>query len=416
LADTAARPAPEDRYAAFRHMPFRRYWTQKFLNTLAVQIVNVAVAWQLYDMTREILLLGYLGLTQFLPQLVLVLVTGTAADLFGRRLIMAMAQLVEALAVLVLLGLTFAGLLTPFWIFTLLTGLGIARAFVGPASSSLIVSTVPQADFPNAVSWSTACWQTGTIIGPVFGGLLYGVSPELAYGMSALLLAIACGFSFAIPPPAERPKLGGGTLGMILGGFRYILSEKIVLGAISLDMFAVLLGGAVALLPVFARDILAVGPTGLGLLRAAPGIGAVLTAMWLTSHPIRDHAGLTMFAAVGFFGLFTTVFGFSTWAWLSILALALVGAADMFSVYVREILLQLWTPDHVRGRVNAVNNVFIGASNELGEFRAGLMGHWIGPVGAVVFGGLGSVAVAGAWAWMFPALRKTRSLDRGVEG
>ncbi len=407
--------APADRYAAFRHRSFQRYWVQKFLNTLAVQIVSVAVGWQVYDLTRDPFDLGLIGLTQFLPQLALVLVTGAAADMFGRRVVMGLAQVIETFCTAGLLALTFYGLASPLAIFTILTALGIARAFVGPASASLIVSTVPPADFANAVSWSTACWQVGTIVGPVFGGLLYGISPEIAYGSAGALLAIACGFTFAIPKPALRPRIGGGVLANILGGFRYILSEKIVLGAISLDMVAVLLGGAVALLPVYARDVLVLGPWGLGLLRAAPGIGAVLTAIWLSGHPIKDHAGLVMFAAVALFGIFTTMFGVSTIAWVSILALALVGAADMFSVYVREILLQLWTPDHVRGRVNAVNNVFVGASNELGEFRAGMMGAWIGPVGAVVFGGIGSIFVAAIWAWQFPALRKTRSLDRGVE-
>ncbi len=414
MTATDSASAPEDRYAAFRHPAFARYWVQKFLNTMAVQIVSVAVAWQVYDLTRNPFDLGLIGLTQFLPSLALVLFTGAAADIFGRRLIMGVNQTVELACTVLLLALTFRGLASISAIFALLTGLGIARAFVGPASSSLIVNLVPTKDFPNAVSWSTACWQTGTIIGPVIGGLLYGLSPEFAYGTAALMLAIAVGFTFAIPKPTFRPKIGGGTLDNILGGFRYILSEKIVLGAISLDMFAVLLGGAVALLPVYARDVLELGPWGLGMLRASPGIGAVLTAIWLTGHPIRDHAGLTMFAAVALFGAFTAMFGVSTIAWVSILALALVGAADMFSVYVREILLQLWTPDHVRGRVNAVNNVFVGASNELGEFRAGMMGAWIGPVGAVVFGGIGSIAIAGIWAYQFPALRKTRSLDKAM--
>lgn len=414
MTDLLSSSASAGRTAAFRHKAFQRYFTQKFLNTLAVQIVSVAVGWQIYDLTRDPFDLGLIGLTQFLPQLALVLITGAAADMFGRRFIMGSAQFVETLCTFALLVLTFTGQAAPVTIFAILTGLGIARAFVGPASSSLIVNTVPVSDFPNAVSWSTACWQTGTIIGPVFGGLLYGIAPEAAYGTACILLAVACGFTFAIPKPLVRPKIGGGVVDSILGGFRYILSEKIVLGAISLDMVAVLLGGAVALLPVYARDVLELGPWGLGMLRAAPGVGAVLTAMWLTSHPIRDHAGVVMFAAVALFGVFTTIFGVSTVSWISIIALALVGAADMFSVYVREILLQLWTPDHVRGRVNAVNNVFVGASNELGEFRAGMMGAWIGPVGAVVFGGVGSIAIAAIWAWQFPALRKTRSLDRGV--
>ena len=412
---TNPQSAPADRYAAFRHSAFTRYWIQRLLNTLSVQIVSVAVAWQIYDLTRDPFDLGLIGLTQFLPALALVLVTGSAADRFGRRLIMGLSQIVEVICTALLLILTITGLNSATPVFILLIGLGIARAFVGPASSSLIVNLVPQKDFANAISWATSCWQIGSISGPVLGGLLYGISPEAAYGTAMVFLIIAAAFTFAIPKPAERPRIGDGTLDNILGGFRYIWSEKIVLGAVSLDMFAVLLGGAVALLPVYARDILQLGPWGLGLLRAAPGIGAILTAVWLTGHPIKNHAGMIMFAGVALFGAFTALFGVSNIAWLSILALALVGAADMFSVYVREILIQLWTPDAVRGRVNAVNGVFIGASNELGEFRAGMMGAWIGPVGAVVFGGLGSIAVAAIWAWKFPALRNTKSLDKGVE-
>jgi MFS family permease len=328
-------------------------------------------------------------------------------------MVMGMSQLIELVCTMALLFLTMRGLNSPAPVFALLVGLGVARAFVGPASSSLIVNLVPQKDFANAISWATTCWQIGSITGPVLGGLLYGISPEAAYGTAAALIAIAAAFTFAIPKPSERPKLGGHALDDILGGFRYVWSEKIVFGAISLDMFAVLLGGAVALLPVFARDILEVGPWGLGLLRSAPGAGAILAAIWLSGHPIKDHAGALMFAGVALFGCFMIVFGLSTAAWLSIAALALFGAADMVSVYVREILIQLWTPDEVRGRVNAVNGVFIGASNELGEFRAGMMASWIGPVGAVVFGGVGAIAVAAIWAWQFPALRKMRSLDKG---
>ncbi len=414
MSDTAAVSAPADRYAAFRHPAFTRYWIQRFLNTLAVQIVSVAVGWQIYDLTRDPFDLGLIGLTQFLPALVLVLVTGAAADMFGRRMIMGLSQIVELVCTAVLFLLTMRGLSSATPVFVLLIGLGIARAFVGPASSSLIVNLVPEKDFANAISWATTCWQIASLTGPVLGGLLYGLSSQAAYGTAAVLLAIAAAFTFAIPKPAERPKIGGGALANILGGFRYIWGEKIVFGAISLDMFAVLLGGAVALLPVFARDILEVGPWGLGLLRSSTGIGAILAAVWLSGHPIKDHAGILMFAGVALFGAFTALFGVSTIAWLSILALALVGAADMISVYVREILIQLWTPDEVRGRVNAVNGVFIGASNELGEFRAGTMASWLGPVPAVVIGGIGSIAVAAIWAWQFPALRKTRSLQKSM--
>jgi MFS family permease len=414
MSATVPSEAPADRYAAFRYPAFTYYWIQRFLNTLSVQIVSVAVGWQIYDLTRDPFDLGLIGLTQFLPALVLVLVTGAAADMFGRRLVMGISQIVETICTALILFLTVQGLTSVTPIFVLLTALGIARAFVGPASSSLIVNLVPEKDFANAISWATSCWQIGSISGPVIGGLLYGVSPEAAYGTAVIFLVIAAIFTFMIPRPESRPKLGEGALQNILGGFRYVWNQKVVFGAISLDMFAVFLGGAFALLPVFARDILETGPWGLGLLRAAPGIGAILTGLWLAGHPIKDHAGIIMFAGVALFGVFVTIFGLSEYVWLSVLALGLLGAADMFSVYVREILIQLWTPDEVRGRVNAINGVFIGASNELGEFRAGTMAAWIGPVPAVVFGGIGSIVVAAVWAWQFPALRKTKSLDKAM--
>jgi MFS family permease len=292
-----------------------------------------------------------------------------------------------------------------------LAAFGVARAFFGPAAASLVANLVPKEDFPNAVAWNSSAWQTATIVGPVAGGLLYGISAEAAYGIAAVFMASSTLLIFTIPKPARREASEKPSMETLFAGFRYIWREKVVLGAISLDLFAVLLSGAVALLPVYARDILELGPWGLGLLRAAPGIGALLVAVWLTGHPIRDHAGIIMFAFVALFGVFTVVFGVSTMPWLSIFALAMLGATDMVSVYVRETLIQLWTPDEVRGRVNAVNMVFVGASNELGEFRAGTMAALIGTVPAVVFGGVGAVAVAGIWAVIFPQLRRVRHLQ-----
>jgi MFS family permease len=289
--------------------------------------------------------------------------------------------------------------------------LGIGRAFFAPASASLVVNLVPARDFANAVAWNSSAWQIATIFGPVAGGLLYGLGATVPYLAAAVLLAAAALLILFIPRPVQHLTRETVSAATLFAGFRYIWNEKIVLGAISLDLFAVLLGGAVALLPVYARDILELGPWGLGLLRAAPGIGALVMAMWLTGQKIRDHAGIIMFVCVGFFGLFTIVFGVSVIPWLSILALAGLGAADMVSVYIRETLIQLWTPDRLRGRVNAVNMVFIGASNELGEFRAGTMAALISTVPAVVFGGVGAVFVAGLWAWLFPELRKARHLD-----
>ncbi|MBK8456347.1 MAG: MFS transporter [Phyllobacteriaceae bacterium] len=404
-------PAVDDRFAAFRHNAYLRFWMARFVTTLSAQIVSVAVGWQVYDLTRDPYDLGLVGLVQFLPALLLVLVTGAAADRFGRRLIAALATLLEAACAGFLLVFTAAGGGSVVIVFAVLFVFGIARAFYGPATGALVANLVPAEDFANAVAWNSSAWQTATIAGPVIGGLLYGLSALLPYAAAVGLFALAAILLMSIPKPPQHIVDERPTLTTLLAGFGYIWSEKIVLGAISLDLFAVLLGGAVALMPVFARDILVLGPWGLGLLRAAPGLGAVFAAIVLTARPVRDHAGMIMFVAVAFFGAFTAAFGVSATAWLSILLLALAGAADMVSVFIRETLIQLWTPDRLRGRVNAVNMVFVGASNELGEFRAGLMAGAIGAVPAVVIGGVGSVAVAGVWAWAFPALRRARRLD-----
>jgi MFS family permease len=403
--------SPRHSYAAFQHGAFLRYWLSRFLSTFATQIVSVAVGWQVYDLTRDPFDLGLVGIIQFAPSLALVLVTGAAADRFGRRRIMGLATVLEAICAVGLVILTMRGLTGPGPIFALLAVFGVARAFLGPAAASLVANLVPPEDFANAVAWNSSAWQTATIVGPVAGGLLYGLSAEIAYGLAAVLMAAAAILILSIPKPAQQTESRQPTLSSLFDGFRYIWREKVVLGAISLDLFAVLLGGAVALMPVYARDILELGPWGLGLLRAAPGMGAIVVAMWLAANPIRDHAGYIMFGGVALFGVFTAVFGFSTIPWLSIAALALLGAADMLSVYIRETLIQLWTPDRLRGRVSAVNMVFVGASNEVGEFRAGTMAAFIGTVPAVVIGGVGAVGVAVLWAVLFPQLRRARHLD-----
>ncbi|MFB9982111.1 MFS transporter [Mesorhizobium kowhaii] len=408
---TAAQTSPDQRYAAFRHRSFLSYWAARFLTTFATMIVSVAVGWQMYDLTRDPLDLGLVGIVQFLPSLLLVLVTGVVADRFGRRLIMALAVVVESICALTLLFLTLHGISGPLPIFAVLAMFGVARAFFGPASASLFANLVPPEDFANAIAWNSSAWQTATIVGPVAGGLLYGVSAQVAYGTAAVLMLASGLLIFTIPKPSQRTETEKPTLQNLFGGFSYIWSEKIVLGAISLDLFAVLLSGASALLPIYARDILQLGPWGLGLLRSAPSVGAICVAIWLAGHPLRNHAGMIMLASAASFGAFTVLFGLSTITWLSIVALAFLGATDMFSVYIRETLIQLWTPDHVRGRVNAVNQVFVGASNEVGEFRAGTMAALIGTVPAVVVGGIGAIAVAGLWMVLFPQLRKVRHLN-----
>lgn len=399
------------RFAAFQHRAYQRYFTARFFAAFAAQVTSMSAAWQMYDETSSTVFLGLIGLVQFAPALVLVFVTGIAADRFGRRLVMGAAIAVETLCVAAILYMTLSRRFDPYVLLTVLTIFGSARAFMAPASASLVVNLVPDKDFPNAVAMNSAAWQAASILGPVAGGLLYGVSPTAAYATATTMFAIAAILIASIAKPNQRKSTAPVTLATVLGGFSFILREKVVFGAISLDLFAVLLGGAIALLPVYARDILELGPSGLGLLRAAPGIGALAMVGVITSFPIHRHAGLIMFGGVGFFGLATAIFGVSTLPWLSIAALMLVGASDMISVYVRNTLLQLWTPDELRGRVNAVNSIFISASNELGEFRAGMMAAWLGAVPAVALGGATAVGIAGLWALLFPRLRQIQRLE-----
>ncbi|MCP4381540.1 MAG: MFS transporter [Hyphomicrobiales bacterium] len=405
---------PQSAWGALRHRGFAVFWVSRLCTTFSAQIVSVAVGWQVYDLTRDPFDLGLVGLVQFAPALLLVLVTGAASDRFSRRLIVAICQAVEAASAGALLFLVLSDSVTTSAIFATLAVFGVARAFMNPASQSLIPNLVPPEALASAIALSASSWQVAVILGPVAGGLLYGIGPDVAYGVALALFLMATVLIAFVPRPPQKTTNEPPTWSTVVAGFRYVWHEKIVLGAISMDLFAVLLGGAVALLPAFARDVLEVGPWGLGLLRAAPGIGAVFVAGYLAIRPLRDHAGRIMFVCVALFGIFNVVFGLSTAVWLSVTALALAGAADMVSVYVRETLIQLWTPDAVRGRVNAVNMVFIGASNELGEFRAGSMAALIGIVPAVVVGGLGTVAVAVLWMRWFPALLKARHLSGRV--
>lgn len=380
-----------------------------------MQILSTAIGWQIYDETGNAFLLGLIGLVQFLPAVILVIPAGLASDRIGRRFIMGSAIWLEMACAAFILALAILTRFNPVLVLIALTIFGIGRAFYTPAASSLAVNLVPREDFANAVGWNTASWQLAHIAGPAAGGLLYGLSSATAYGTAVALLFLAGLLIFSIPKPAQRIEREPTSLAVLLGGFSYIWREKVVLGAISLDLFAVLLGGAVALLPIYARDILELGPSGLGLLRAAPGIGAIAMLLFLTRFPVRNHAGIILLVTVGLFGLSTAIFGVSQIAWLSIGALILIGAFDMVSVYIREVILQLWTPDEVRGRVNAVNGIFLGASNELGEFRAGTMAAIWGAVFTVTAGGLAAVGVAGLIGAMFPRLRRIKRLDEAPD-
>ena len=408
--------APADRSErAFSYSSYRFFWLTSLCASFAAQIMSVSVGWQIYDITRDPLFLGFVGLAQFLPALLLVLVTGLAADHFPRKRIVQIAMTVEVICATTLLFFASATEHHEVWpIYIVLVALGSARAFMGPAGGALAPNLVPPKALSNAVAMNATSWQLASIIGPVLGGLLYGLSAWVAYGVAGLLALTALISISLIKAPAQVRSDEEKSLDTLLAGFRYIWTQKVVLGAISLDLFAVLMGGAVALMPVFARDILETGPWGLGLLRAAPGIGAIVCALYLAKFPVRDHAGVILFIFVAGFGLFTMLFGLSSSIWFSVPLLALIGACDMVSVSIRETIMQLWTPDRVRGRVNAVNSVFIGASNELGEFRAGMMAAWIGAQAAVAIGGATTIAVAGIWSQIFPGIRKQRALDKAM--
>jgi len=384
---------------------FRHFLGARFLSAIALQMVGVAVGWQVYELTGDPLHLGYVGLVQFVPAFLCALPAGQVADRFERRKVLLACMGVETMCILALLGLAQSPSPSLILLYCVLAVMGAARAFLAPASQSLVPLLVPAELFPRAVAFSSSAWQVAVIAGPALGGLLYAAGAAVVYGTAVCLLL---GAAFSISRLNTRLQVHATMetgLEGLLAGVRYVMARKDILGAVSLDLFAVLLGGATALLPVFARDILDAGPLGLGLLRSAPAVGAAIMALVLAHHPLTNRAGHKLFAAVAIFGLATMAFGLSTSFWLSLTALVVLGAADMVSVVVRQTLVQMRTPDAMRGRVSAVNSVFIGASNELGEFESGLTAAWFGVVPAVVIGGLGTLAVAAIWAWKFPALR-----------
>jgi MFS family permease len=384
--------------------------TARALVTVASEMQAVAVGWQIYSITHKALDLGLVGLTQFLPGMLLFLLAGHTADRFPRRHILQCCYLGFAAISSLLLTFTIRGLDSVWPIYAVLLGNGVIRAFNGPASQAFLPLVVPEEVFPKAVAWGSSVFQGSQILGPMIGGLVYGItgSPAPVYALSLICCLSALFFMTILRTEgrAKRPAPRG-----VIEGLRYLWRNKIVLGAISLDMFAVLLGGAVALLPVFAHDILHVGATGLGILRGAPGAGAVIMALVLAHRPLGRHAGAIMLSCVAGFGVFTVAFGLSENIVLSVVALMLVGACDMVSVIVRHTLVQLETPDEMRGRVSAVNSVFIGASNEVGQFESGVTAAWLGAVPAVVLGGIGTIVVVALWASLFPELRRVDRLQ-----
>lgn len=397
----------------FRHRDFALYWSARFVAALATQAQGVAVAWWVYDLTRNPLDLGLVGLAIFLPSVLLVLVAGQVADRLDRRLILIVCYALAALAALGLLACAWVGVQSLLPIYTLLLVFGTCRAFANPAGQAIVPNLVPPEELGTAVAWHALAWQAAIVAGPAVGGLLYllGAPVVFAAGTLGFLVALMLliGMRHRLVQRAPAPV----DWTSVLAGLRFIRSQPVVLGAISLDLFAVLLGGATALLPIYARDILHVGPAGLGLLRSMPAVGAVLMALWLAQRPLARRTGRWLFASVALFGLGTIGFGLSTHLWLSLTCLFVLGAADMVSVYIRMTLVQLETPDAMRGRVSAVNTVFIGASNELGEFESGVLAALIGVVPAVVAGGVGTLAVVALWARWFPALlRRDRLMEQ----
>ena len=388
------------------------YQVARFFIVAALEMQSVAVGWQVYEITRRPLDLGLVGLAQFLPGVFLFLVAGHAADRHDRRRLLNTCYVGFILCSGLLLALSVRGSRSVHLIYLVLVLLGVVRSFNWPASRSLLPELVPAEYFSKAVAWNATTFQAATILGPALGGVLYAAArgPAVVYGTATAASAIVLAATLRIRSRSEPRPAEEMTLHTIMAGFRYVWREKVVLGSISLDMFAVLLGGAVALLPVYASEILKTGPWGLGLLRSAPGVGAAVMAIFLGRRPIRRRAGLIMLWCVAGFGVATISFGISRSLTLSLVALLFVGATDMVSVIVRAILVQFATPDEMRGRVNAVDMLFIGASNELGEFESGLTAHWFGTVPAVVLGGVGTLIVIGLWAWLFPELRKVDRL------
>lgn len=390
----------------FAHRDFRRFFASRIASGIAIQIVNVGVGWTVYDLTGDPFALGLVGLVTFLPTVLLALVTGQVADRFERRrvLVLAFAGAASAVAGLLVHQLLASRAVWP--VFVLVFLFGAARAFANPAGAALLPSLVPVELLRVAVTWNSMAFQGSIVLGPAIGGLLWLWGGTAVFGTAVAGFLVAIGLLGGLAPRPPVPSEEPPGLARLLAGFGYIRTRRLILGAVSLDMVAVLLGGATALLPIFAKDILEVGPAGLGALRAAPAVGAVAMALWLARRPLERRVGRKMLVAVGVFGLAMVGFGLSTSFPLSLACLVVAGAADMVSVVVRQTLVQLETPDSMRGRVAAVNTLFIGASNELGEFESGLVAGLLGTVPATVLGGLGTILAALFWARLFPELRE----------
>ena len=397
---------------------FRAYWLARLTTTIAQMAMVIVIGWQVYDIARQTMSvsdaafqLGLIGLVQFVPLFALTPVSGWAADRFDRRVIARIVVLLEMGCAAALFAVTYTGHVGLPILFGIAALLGVARAFAGPALGALAPNLVPRDLLPQAIALSSTAWQAGAIAGPAIGGLLYDVDHWLPYAISTALFGFAVACLFTIGPVPRSKIEPGKPIQRMVEGLAYVRRNRLVLGAITLDLFAVLLGGVTAMLPLYARDILFVGALGLGPMRAAPALGATLTAIFFSIHPIKTNVGVKMLSAVVVFGAATAIFGLSTSYWLSLAMLALLGAADMFSVYIRQSLIQLHTPDAMRGRVAAASTLAISASNELGEARGGFAAAWLGPVAATAGGGVAAVIVTLIWAAWFPELRRARTFE-----
>jgi MFS family permease len=396
--------------ALLRHPPFALFWFARVFSSGALHMQAVAIGWQVYAMTDSALALGLVGLAQFAPMVVLTLVVGQVADRYPRHVIASICQLVTGTAAAVLTVGTLGGWLAVGDIFAIVVVVGAARAFENPSMAALIPVLVPDAQLPRATAWSASANQTAQIVGPALGGLLYALGPVIAFASAGLLFFAASALSASIriaqaARPPERPSLKS-----LFTGIAYVRGHPIILGTLSLDLFAVLLGSATALLPIYARDILQTGPWGLGVLRSSPAVGALAMSVFLAHHPLERRVGPVLFGAVITFGLATILFGLSANLFVSMAALLVLGAADVISVVIRFSLVQLQTPDMMRGRVSALNSLFVGASNQLGEFRSGATAALLGAVPAVMIGGIAAIVVALLWMRLFPTLRRTDRL------
>ena len=397
---------------------FRSFWLARLSTTIGQMAMVIVIGWQVYDIARETMpireaafRLGLIGLVQFVPLFLLTPISGWTADRLDRRHVARAVVTLELLCALTLFLATWRGFISLPILFGVAALLGVARAFAGPALSALAPNLVPRVILPKAIALSSAAWQAGAILGPAIGGIVYDVEPYFPYALSTLLFAFSVACLFMIGPIERSTLRPGSPLKQMADGLAYVRRNRLVLGAITLDLFAVLLGGVTAMLPLYARDILQVGVDGLGPLRAAPAVGATLTAIFFSVRPLRTDVGAKMLTAVVVFGAATAVFGISTSFPLSLGMLTVLGAADMFSVYIRQSLIQLHTPDQMRGRVGAVSTLAVSASNELGETRSGFTAAWLGPVTATVAGGVAAIVVTLLWAGLFPELRRARSFE-----